>query len=180
VSGTKTALYRFRELGFDRTDVAVGDDCAATVLAAAERLRSGQLTIFGREVASPRQAHDWFVDSDIGVVAPNGGFAFDINAHNRAVVGNHKYLLGPSRLQHVSLLGAAYFLMGRDAFAELGAAQLRSWWAANRSLMGVHWTSGIEVRLRLVSFAWTGRLLAGWQGGGGLFREFPSCVPAKS
>ena len=88
-----------------------------------------------------------------------------------AVTGNHKFLLEPSRLQHVTLLAAAYYLTGREAFAALAAAQLHSWWRANPFLTGIHWSSGIEVALRLVSFAWARRLLAGWTGVGDCFEE---------
>ncbi len=48
---------------------------------------------------------------------------------------------------------------------------MQSWWRANPFLTGVHWTSGIEVGLRLVSFAWTRRLLDGWAGVGDCFED---------
>jgi Heparinase II/III-like protein/Heparinase II/III N-terminus len=139
------------------------------ILAAAEELLAGRLRILGRDVALPRSAADWFRDCDTGIAAPAEAYAFDIDARDPAVVGNHKFLLEPSRLQHVTLLAAAYFLTRRAAFAELAAAQLRSWWQANPFLTGIHWSSGIEVALRLVSFAWTRRLLDGWAGAGDCF-----------
>ena len=49
------------------------------------------------------------------------------------------------------------------------AAQLRSWWAANPFLSGIHWTSGIELGVRLLSWVWIRRLLDGWAGAGPLF-----------
>lgn len=142
------------------------------VVAAAEEILAGRLRIFGRDVALPRSAADWFRDSDTGIDAPAGIYSFDIDARDPQITGNHKFLLEPSRLQHVTLLAAAYFLTRRDAFAELAAAQLRSWWQANPFLMGIHWTSGIEVGLRLVSFAWTRRLLEGWSGTHDCFEGF--------
>src|SRR5262249_20293450 len=142
------------------------------IVAAAEALLDGRLTIFGRDVALPRSAADWFRDSDTGITAPADIYSFDIDARDPQVTGNHKFLLEPSRLQHVTLLAAAYFLTRRDEFAELAAAQLRSWWQANPFLIGIHWTSGIEVGLRLVSFAWTRRLLQGWSGTRDCFEGF--------
>lgn len=139
------------------------------IVLAAEELLAGRLRIFGRDVALPRSAPDWFQDSDTGVIAPAEAYCFDIDARDPAITGNHKFLLEPSRLQHVTLLAAAYFLTRRDAFAELAAAQLQSWWQANPFLTGIHWTSGIEVGLRLVSFAWTRRLLGNWTGAYGSF-----------
>ena len=51
------------------------------------------------------------------------------------------------------------------------AGQLRSWYRENPFLSGVHWTSGIEVGIRLISLAWIRRLLDGWPGVAGLFED---------
>ena len=40
--------------------------------------------------------------------------------------------------------------------------QLRSWWHDNPFLSGVHWTSGIEMGLRLIAWTWIRRLLDAW------------------
>jgi hypothetical protein len=135
-----------------------------SLLKAADDLLAGRLQIFGREVALPRESADWFRDPDTGILAPSDVYSFDIEARDPGIIGNHKFLFEPSRLQHVQLLAAAYFTSGRDDYAALAAQQLQSWWRANPFLVGVHWTSGIEVGLRLVSFAWARRLLVGWPG----------------
>jgi hypothetical protein len=141
----------------------------AAIVAAAEQLLAGRLRIFGREIALPQSAEDWFRDPDTGIVTPAEAYSFDIDSRDPAITGNHKFLLEPSRLQHVTLLAAAYFLTRHEAFAELAAGQLRSWWRANPFLTGIHWSSGIEVALRLISFAWTRRLLGAWAGAGDCF-----------
>src|SRR5215472_9171015 len=120
-------------------------ETGAAIMEAANRLLAGRLHIFGRQVALPQSAEDWFRDPDTGILAPAEAYSFDIDSRDPAVAGNHKYLLEPSRLQHVTLLAAAYFLTHDEAFAELAAAQLRSWWGANPFLTGIHWSSGIEV-----------------------------------
>ena len=51
------------------------------------------------------------------------------------------------------------------------ADQLRSWWRENPFLSGVHWTSGIELGIRLISLAWIRRLLDDWPGVAGLFEH---------
>jgi len=153
---------------FAEIPVAPGELGAGTAVGAAamagERLLAGRLALFGRDVKLPQAAEDWFLDPDIGTRAPMTDYAFDIDTRDSAVVGNHKFLLEPSRLQHASLLASAWFVTGREPFAELAAAQLQSWWQANPFLSGIHWTSGIEVGLRLVAIAWTRRLLKGWTG----------------
>jgi Heparinase II/III-like protein/Heparinase II/III N-terminus len=67
-----------------------------------------------------------------------------------------------SRLQHLTLLATAWFLSRDDAYADRVAQQLRSWWQCNPFLSGIHWTNGIEVGIRLISFAWIRRLLDDW------------------
>ena len=51
------------------------------------------------------------------------------------------------------------------------ADQLRSWWRENPFLSGVHWTSGIEIGIRLISLAWIRRLLDDWPGVADLFEH---------
>ena len=51
------------------------------------------------------------------------------------------------------------------------ADQLRSWWRQNPFLSGVHWTSGIEIGIRLISLAWIRRLLDDWPGAADLFER---------
>ena len=164
-SGCETPAFDPAALGLN--NAGKGDP----ILAAADDLLAGRLRIFGREIALPRQGRDWFLEPECDIFAPSEAYAFDIDARDPAVVGNHKFLFEPSRLQHASLLAAAYALSARDAYAELAAQQLQSWWRANPFLTGVHWTSGIEVGLRLVSFAWTRRLLDGWAGVGDCFED---------
>jgi Heparinase II/III-like protein/Heparinase II/III N-terminus len=159
----------FTELALAAEDLALEPGVAGRLIAEAERLLAGRLTLFRRDVPLPATRHDWFVDSDTGRLAPMDDYAFDIDARDTAIVGNHKFLLEPSRLQHATLLGAAYFVSERDDFARLAAAQLGSWWSSNPFLSGVHWTSGIEVGLRLVSLAWTRRLLGRWPGAADCF-----------
>jgi hypothetical protein len=160
------------EFRFPPLDPAMLDfdsDAAGLLVAAAERVLAGHIGVFERETALPREAHDWFVDPDSGRAAPRDAYAFGIDMRDPRIVGN--LTLAPSRLHHVTLLAAAYLVSGRDEFAALAAAQLRSWWQANPFLTGIHWGSGIEIGLRLVAFAWTRRLLAAWPGAQDLFEN---------
>ena len=59
----------------------------------------------------------------------------------------------------------------RRALRRTAAAHLRSWWAQNPFLSGVHWTSGIEAGLRLITWVWVRRLLDGWAGAAELFER---------
>jgi len=144
----------------------------ARILEAADGLLAGSWPVFDRVWDSAEA--DWFADPRTGRRAPADAYCFDVDHRDEAAVGNVKYLWEPSRHQHVTLLAAAWLLSGDDRYAEAAARQLRSWWAANPFLSGVHWTSAIEVGVRLVSWTWTRRLLHGWGGAAGLFEGDPA------
>ncbi|HEX2404215.1 MAG TPA: alginate lyase family protein, partial [Acidimicrobiia bacterium] len=50
-------------------------------------------------------------------------------------------------------------LNGDAESGRLVMAQLDSWWQANPPFRGIHWTSGIEIGMRLISWVWIRRLL---------------------
>jgi hypothetical protein len=148
----------------------VSESAAQPVLAAADGLLDGRWEVLGvarKDVDMP----DWFFDPVTGRRAPQTQYCFAIDHRSEAVTGNVKQVWELSRLQHVTLLATAYALSRSDRYAEAAAGQLRSWWDANPFLSGVHWTSGIELGIRLISWVWTRRLLDGWPGASELFEE---------
>ncbi|GAA2066393.1 alginate lyase family protein [Streptomyces albiaxialis] len=153
------------------TLAAVPPDAAKRLLAEADRLMAGHAEFFGVErddLADP----DWWFDPKTGRRAP-WGYAFDVPYRNEELAGDIKQIWEPSRHQYLTVLAAAYALTGNERYAERVAAHLRSWWAANAPLRGVHWVSGIELGIRLLSWVWIRRLLDGWPGAAGLFEENP-------
>jgi hypothetical protein len=140
------------------------------VVAAAEEILVGRWTVLGlprKDIDEP----DWFFDPVTGKRAPESEYCFRIDHRDEKVAGNVKQVWELSRLHHVTVLAAAFALTHDQKYAECAARQLRSWWAKNPFLSGVHWTSGIEVGLRLISWVWVRRLLDGWEGAPGLFEE---------
>ena len=140
------------------------------VVATADRLLAGEWAVLGvlrHDLVDP----DWFLDPVTGRRAPHDGLAFRIDHRDEDVTGNVKSVWELSRHHHLTVLASAYWLTGDERYAERTAAQLRSWWAANPFLSGVHWTSGIELGIRLTSWVWVRRLLHGWPGAGGLFED---------
>jgi hypothetical protein len=136
---------------------------------AAEGLLGGRWPMLGRERDDMALAPDWFLDPTTGRRAPDRTYCFDIDHRDPATVGDVKQVWEPSRHQHLTMLAAAYYLGGDERYAQAVATQLRSWWAANPFLSGVHWTSGIELGIRLLSWVWIRRLLDSWAGAGPLF-----------
>ncbi|MFK0213215.1 alginate lyase family protein [Streptomyces sp. NPDC090298] len=150
---------------------AVPPDAAKRLVAEADRLMAGHAEFFGVErddLVDP----DWCHDPKTGRRAP-WGYAFDVPYRSEEAVGDIKQIWELSRHQYLTVLAAAYAVTGDERYAERVAGHLRSWWAANAPLRGVHWTSGIELGIRLLSWVWVRRLLDGWPGAAGLFEENP-------
>ncbi len=143
------------------TAARVPEDARNAVLAAATELMAGRWEMLGT-VRRDMLAPDWFHDPVTGRRAPADRYSFRINHRSEADTGNVKQLWELSRLQHLTLLGAAWFLTHDDTYACRAADQLQSWWRENPFLSGIHWTSGLEVGLRLISMAWIRRLLHDW------------------
>ena len=142
----------------------------ASVLAAADQLMRGEWEVLGvtrTDLVQP----DWFRDPVTGCRSSPDRYAFRINHRSEEQVGNVKQVWEISRLQHLTLLATAWFLVRDEAYAHRVADQLRSWWRENPFLSGVHWTSGIEMGIRLISLAWIRRLLNDWPGVAALFEH---------
>ncbi|WP_030267124.1 alginate lyase family protein [Streptomyces sp. NRRL B-24484] len=153
------------------TVAAVPPDAAKRLVAEADRLMDGHAEFFG-EVRDDLAAPDWWRDPRTGRRAP-AGYAFDVPYRSEDAVGDIKQIWELSRHQYLTVLAAAYAVTGNERYAERVAEHLRSWWAANPPLRGVHWISGIELGIRLLSWVWVRRLLDGWPGATGLFEENP-------
>jgi hypothetical protein len=150
----------------------VSDAARSSLVRAADGILDGTWDVLGTarpDVADP----DWFLDPVTGRHAPSDEYAFGIDHRDEEVTGNVKSVWELSRHHHLTVLAAAYWLTGEDRYAEATAAQLRSWWTANPFLSGIHWTSGIELGVRLTSWVWVRRLLDDWPGVLDLFEQNP-------
>ncbi|MET9397916.1 alginate lyase family protein [Kitasatospora sp. NPDC002965] len=150
---------------------AVPPDAAKRLVAEADRLLDGHAEFFGVD-RDDLVAPDWWRDPKTGRRAPSG-YAFDVPYRSEDAVGDVKQIWELSRHQYLTVLAAAYAVTGDERYAERVAEHLRSWWAANPPLRGVHWISGIELGIRLLSWVWVRRLLDGWPGAAGLFEDNP-------
>jgi Heparinase II/III-like protein/Heparinase II/III N-terminus len=153
----------------------VAENTAFAVVQAADRVLAGTWTVLcvtRADSANP----DWFYDPVTGRRAPDDRLAFRIHHRDETETGNIKQVWEMSRHHHVTLLAAAWWLTQDERYAEAAARQLRSWWSANPFLTGVHWTSGIEAGIRLISWTWTRRLLDEWPKVGDLFEHNDDAV----
>jgi hypothetical protein len=146
----------------------IPDDARKAVIGAAERLMRGEWEVLGVS-RTDLEKPDWFRDPVTGRRSDPDRYSFRIDPRSQEQTGNIKQVCEISRLQHLTLLATAWYLTEDDRYAQRVADQLTSWWRQNPFLSGVHWTSGIEVGIRLISFAWIRRLLDGWPGAPDLF-----------
>jgi heparinase II/III-like protein len=152
------------------TATRVPAEAAAALAGASARLLRGEWEVLGVTRTDLEQP-DWFADPVTGRRAPPDRYAFRIDHRSEQQTGNVKQLWELSRLQHLTVAAMAWYTGRDEACAGLVAGQLRSWWLANPFLSGVHWASGIEAGLRLISLAWIRRLLDSWPGVAGLFED---------
>jgi hypothetical protein len=131
------------------------------LVAHADEIVAGSFELFGvarDDLVRP----DWFLDPVTGRRAPADECAFAVAYRDEDRVGTIKQIWELSRHHHLTVLAAAYWYTGEEVYARRTAEHLTSWWAENPFLSGVHWTSGIELGIRLISWTWVRRLLDGW------------------
>jgi hypothetical protein len=155
-----------RELAFTAmlpagTAARVPEEAREAVLETADRLLRGEWETLGMHRTDLAQP-DWFRDPVAGRRSDPDQYAFRLNYRSEEQTGNVKLVWEVARLQHLTLLACAWALSHDDRYAWRVDEQLRSWWQENPFLSGIHWTSGIELGIRLISLAWIRRLLDGW------------------
>jgi hypothetical protein len=143
-------------------------DDVQRLLRTADEILAGRWDVLG-VTRQDMEAPDWFLDPRSGRRAPQDEYCFSINHRNETITGNVKQVWELSRHHHLTVLASAYALTGDRRYAERAASHLRSWWQENPFLSGIHWTSGIELGIRLISWVWTRRLLDAWEGVQDLF-----------
>lgn len=136
---------------------------AAPYIEAAERILEGRLNVFALEGAPLGHPPEWNRDPRTGTVAPLV-FGKTLNYRDEALVGDIKYLWEPSRHLHLVVLAQAYYLTGEPRYLAGLQRHLHSWWDACPYLMGPHWTSSLELAIRLINWSWVWHLLGGLNG----------------
>lgn len=134
----------------------------AQLLACADRLLTGAWPVFAVARTDVTADVDWHFDARNNTRAPANCYALDIAAGDNDASFDRKYVWELSRHHHTTVLAMAFWLTGEERYARAAAAQIESWARANPFLTGIHWSSGIEIAMRLIAFSWTRRLLEGW------------------
>lgn len=140
---------------------AVPEEARKAIIATADAIMAGKLEVLGADRTDLRSP-DWFRDPTTGRRSDPAQYTFRLNHRNEELVGNVKQVWELSRHHHLTQLAAAWYLTLDDAYAERVAEHLNDWWRSNPFLSGVHWASGIEIGIRLISWTWIRRLLNDW------------------
>lgn len=140
------------------------------LVAAADELLRGRAEVLGvlrEDVDEPV----WSLDPVSGRSYPNDCHAFRIDVRAPGDDRHVKQVWELSRHHHLTVLASAWYVSGDERYASMVARQLRSWWEANPIMSGVNWSSGIELGIRLISWAWIRRLLGTWPEAPALFEQ---------
>ncbi|MFD2366064.1 heparinase II/III family protein [Pseudoduganella sp. GCM10020061] len=133
----------------------VPDIDRASLVQAAESLLAGRWSVFALrdiELGFPPQ---WNRDPKTGTLAPMTP-GKGIQYRSEQVVGDIKYLWEPSRHLELVTLALAYRATGEPRYARGARTLLESWLDQCPYPLGVHWSSSLELAVRLLnwSFAW--------------------------
>ena len=125
------------------------DECAA-LIARADAVCAGRVRFFGHLDVQLADPPDWHRDPVTGRRWPRDAFYGDVGTR----WGGAKTIWEAARHQHLITLAQAYWLTADRRYSTALQRQLESWCEQNAALRGVHWTSGLEVGVRLLSWWW--------------------------
>jgi heparinase II/III-like protein len=101
---------------------------------------------------------DWHLDPVHDRRTPQRFFA-DVPYLDPAC-GDHKIIWELNRHQHWLVLGRAFWLTGDNRYRDRCVTELASWLEANPPLIGVNWSSMLELGFRSLSWIWALHLFA--------------------
>jgi hypothetical protein len=128
--------------------------------AAADAILAGRWNVFALRGAALGFPPRWNRDPKTGTEAPMGlGKAIDYRSER--VVGDIKYLWEPSRHLELVTLAQAWKVTGAARYSDGARRLLASWFEQCPYPQGVHWTSSLELAVRLLNWAFAWQLLGG-------------------
>jgi hypothetical protein len=151
--------YPARSIRFIEINAPVA---AGPYIARAERIIKGRFDIFDLENVQLGHPPVWNRDPLTGRIAPLR-HASTLDYRDERVVGNIKYLWEPSRHLHVPMLAQAYALTKDARYADALRLHIESWIEQCPPHMGAHWTSSLELAIRLINWSIAWQLIGGEQ-----------------
>lgn len=93
-------------------------------------------------------------------ISPPLGFGPEMDYRDPASCGDIKYVWEHNRHHHLVELAKAYYLTGRQEYADEVRAQIESWIEQCPYLRGVNWSSSLESAIRVVNWCFAFRFLS--------------------
>ena len=138
-------------------------DDQAELIAFADNILAGRWQVFALADALLGFPPRWNQDPKTGTIAPLR-IGKSIDYRREALVGDIKYLWEPARHLELTTLALAWAQTGDDRYQAGACTLLESWLDQCPYPMGVHWTSSLELAVRLVNWAAAWQLLGGQSG----------------
>lgn len=132
----------------------------AVYLEAADRILQGRFDVFAVEGAELGFPPNWQRDPKTGTVAPQV-FGKTLNYRDERLVGDIKYLWEPSRHIQLVTLAQAWHLSGERRYLDGCGTLVDSWLEQCHYPLGVHWTSSLELGVRLLNWSIAWHLIGG-------------------
>jgi hypothetical protein len=129
-------------------------ESAANAAQAAAKILEGRYDLLGYDGLrfAPQGAVDWHFDPAHQRRAPRVFWSTVEFLDPRC--GDHKIIWELNRHQHWLTLGRAFWLTGDQRYRSRMIVELQGWLEANPPLVGINWSSMLELALRSLSWIW--------------------------
>ena len=128
-------------------------EAVKNTIRAADDVLAGRFNILGYRRLSFGAPINWHLDPLRGIQSPRVHWS-RISYLDPLVVGDHKVVWELNRHQHLVVLGRAYRLTHREAYAQEFVKHVNSWMDENPPKQGVNWASSLEIAYRLIAWLW--------------------------
>lgn len=125
----------------------------------AERICSHCFDLLGYRGLDFDKKIDWHFDPVSKKHSPRKYF-YRVPYLNPEVVGDSKVIWELNRHQHFVVLGKAYQYTGNEKYFDEFVTQFYHWQEQNPYLLGINWTSSLEVAFRTLSWLWARELFS--------------------
>jgi hypothetical protein len=126
-------------------------DAARAARVRADRIVDGRHDLLGYRNVPLGNPPDWHADAIHGRSAPLAHWA--AVPYLDPASGDHKIIWETNRHQYFLALGSAYWLTGDRRYRDTFIGHVEDWLCANPPLLGVNWSSMLEIAFRALS--WT-------------------------
>ncbi|MCM8611630.1 alginate lyase family protein [Accumulibacter sp.] len=130
------------------------------LITVADEIIAGRWRVFAMDALPLGFPPRWNRDPKTGTVAPLAP-GKSVDYRREELVGDIKYLWEPARHLELVTLALAWRVSGNPAYLGVSRTLLDSWLEQCPYPLGVHWTSSLELAVRLVNWAFAWHLLGG-------------------